>query len=252
MNQDLKILESINTEYGKLSFRLVRSYRRRTVAIYVNENADVSVFAPFFVRRDMIFDFIREKSLWIVKKIAQVKRNRSILEERRFDTGSMFLFLGNKYPLIIETDEKVRRVRIDFDGASWKIKLPLVDTLRKSPENIIKKKLIEWYKRQAKEMLPGRVFYYSRVVGVEPSNIAVKTQKRLWGNCDYAAKIIRLNWQIILAPIEVIDYVVVHEICHLIFPNHSKNFWHKVGEILPKYKENRKWLREHYSDMAIL
>ncbi len=251
MNSNLKNLESISTEYGRISFRLVRSHRRKTVAIHVNENADVSVLAPFFIKQDMIFDFIREKSCWIVNKIEEVKKRQIFLEKRRFDNGFMFLFLGHKYPLIVVEDEnRSKHARIDFDGTAWTIKLPY--TIQDRREDIIKKKLIGWYKIQAKELLPSRVFYYSRIIGVESVNkIVVKTQKRLWGNCDYTAKIIRLNWQIILAPLKVIDYVVVHEICHLIFPNHSRRFWRKVGEIFPQYKESRRWLREHYMEMSL-
>jgi hypothetical protein len=88
-------------------------------------------------------------------------------------------------------------------------------------------------------------------MGVEPKKIAVRTQKRLWGCCDYHTQTIHLNWQIILSPIRVIDYVVVHELCHLTVPNHSKRFWKKVEKIIPDFKRHKQWLAVNHIDMVL-
>ena len=116
----------------------------------------------------------------------------------------------------------------------------------------IKEKIVKWYRAQAEEILGVRIFHYSRILGVEPKKIAIRTQKRLWGNCDYNTKTIHLNWQIILSPLKVIDYVIVHELCHLIVPDHSRRFWKKVADVMPDFKEYKKWLRVNAHEMAPL
>ena len=112
--------------------------------------------------------------------------------------------------------------------------------------------MIQWYRRQAEEILGSRLFHYARLIGVEPKKIAVRTQKRLWGNCDYRTRTIHLNWQIVLAPLEVMDYVVVHELCHLIVPNHSKRFWQRVEKTMPDFKKHKQWLKDHAVDMVVV
>ena len=116
---------------------------------------------------------------------------------------------------------------------------------------MIKEKLIKWYRAQAEEIFGGRVFYFSRIMGLEPQKIAVKTQKRIWGSCGYHDKAISLNWQLVFAPMDVIDYVVVHELAHLDTPNHSRKFWKSVANILPDYKMRQNWLKNNRLSMKL-
>jgi len=236
--------------FGRIStYNLMRSSRRRSIAISVNETGDVSVYAPKFVSEKAIRGFIDEKSQWIVEKVGEAKKKQEIIHRRKYVDGHKFLFLGEKRELkIFEEDRK--KASIDFDQTRWAISLPL-GLSPEEKEEISRKKLIGWYKTQAKEILGGRVFHYSRIIGIEPLDIVVKTQKNLWGSCHYDKKKINLNWQIILAPIEVIDYVIVHELCHIQVPNHSKRYWKKVEKIIPQYRKYRKWLRDNTVDMRL-
>ena len=139
---------------------------------------------------------------------------------------------------------------VDFDGRCWVMKIPKE---MKAPRNakILKEKFIQWYKTQAKELLAGRVFHYARLMDVEPLEIKVKNQKRLWGSCHYHQKTLCFNWQIIMAPLSVIDYVIVHELCHLKAPNHSPRFWKLVSDVIPDYKMKHRWLKENAGRMAL-
>lgn len=205
--------------------------------------------APLAAQERRIFDFLRSKEQWILRKVREAENARAVLEQKRFENGHSFLFLGRKYPLEIFPDGG-QRVRCDFDGTKWTVRVP-ADWDQEKRHKGIRDQMALWYQAQAKEILGGRLFHFARVLGVEPKEIAIRTQKRVWGNCDYRRQRIHLNWLIILAPREVVDYVVVHELCHLLVPNHSRRFWKKVEQILPDFKSRRKWLKEHFLDMTL-
>lgn len=241
-------LHALLTKSGNISF-LLRKSRRRTMSIAINTKAQVIVSAPLFLKETEVASFIKKKSDWIVEKIQEIKKRNCSQVIKKYEEGEEFLFLGKKCKLRI-VEEKIKRSCIDFDGLTWRVSVPWQLPVQEK-ERIVKDKLVEWYRRQAEEILGGRIFHYSRILKVDPKEIAVKTQKRLWGICDYRKKIIRLNWLVILAPLDVVDYVVVHELCHLLVPNHSKVFWKKVASVYPRYKECKKWFKENASLMVL-
>ncbi len=215
----------------------------------VDEQAKVSVYVPYKASQVYVDAFIREKINWIEKCVANARQNQRIIEQKKFDHGGKFWFLGKKYPIHVKADN-LKRAVIHFDGLGWTVRVP-PDIEDERREEMIRDKLVKWYRQQAEEILGGRIFHYSRVIGVEPKKIAVRSQKRMWGCCDYTRQVIHLNWQIVLTPIRVIDYVVVHELCHLIHPNHSKRFWNKVGSVMPEYQEYRDWLRRNQTELML-
>ncbi len=228
---------------------LRRSPSRRSQEIQVNRKGQVKVSVPLNAKEDMIHRFINDKARWIIEKVAQMRREQEVLNQKKFAHGHEFLFLGQKHKVVVHQHDRVRP-QIDFDGQNWHVYLR-GGLEAENPQAAIKKLLIKWYKTQSQEILGGRIFHYARQVGVTPKKIAVRTQKRVWGNCYYHTKTINLNWQIILSPLKVIDYVVVHELCHLIFPNHSRRFWQKVQKVFPDFKEAKRWLRVNALDMIL-
>lgn len=246
----VKAVFSLKTKQGDVPFVLARSSGRRTLTISVNEHAQVHVASPFGMREKDIYAFLDEKARWIIAKVEEAQRHKDILSRKEFAHGHEFLFLGKKYKVnVVQAD--IKRSRITFDALQgWSVFVP--ESV--SPEERqahVRNKMLQWYRAQAKEILGGRIFHYSRVMGVEPKRIAVRTQKRLWGCCDYNTQTIHLNWQIILSPLRVIDYVVVHELCHLTVPSHSKRFWKKVEKFMPDFQGYRRWLQMNHLDMVL-
>ncbi|VAX37280.1 hypothetical protein MNBD_UNCLBAC01-401 [hydrothermal vent metagenome] len=240
---------SIDFGNEQIFFTLKKSSRRQTLAITINEKAQVNVAVPFSVAEKDIQAFVYERGDWILEKLRDLQKNKALIDSKQFDHNHAFLFLGKKYKIyVIEGDVKL--CRIDFDGRRWNITIPvgLKDSERRKK---IRDKFMQWYRTQAQEILGGRLFHYGRILGREPKKIVVKTQKRMWGCCNYHTQTIYLNWQIILSPLNVVDYVVVHELCHLFHPNHSQKFWNKVEKILPDYKERRKWLKDNFFEMVL-
>ena len=243
----IKTAESFQSEIIDFDYTLSRSCGRRTLSIGIDEQARVQVSVPFRTPLQEIHAFLTEKAAWIEKCIRMAKANQEVLSEKKYEHGAQFLFLGKKFPLSVAEDN-LKRSRIEFDSQGWRISLP--QGLGNKAE-LVQQKLRQWYKTQAQEILGAKAFQFARDIGVAPKSIQIRNQKRLWGCCDWNKQSITLNWQIILAPIPVVDYVIIHELCHLIHPNHGKRFWNKVGKYMPHYQENRKWLRDNQIELML-
>ena len=114
----------------------------------------------------------------------------------------------------------------------------------------VKRALIEWYLEHAEEKIRERVNRFAPLIGKWPVSIKIKNQEKRWGSCSRSG-IIRFNWKIIMAPISVMDYVIVHELCHLIYPHHSSQFWQKVQSIIPDYEKKRHWLKGNGLNLSL-
>lgn len=237
------------TSRGQVNFLLKRSSARRSLVISVGLDAKVEVAAPFSMPEKDINDFIKVKTDWLFDKIGEAQRHCKTIQRKSYSNGERFLFLGRKYPLKV-IERKIKRAHVSFFDQILHVTLP-VGLEGQEAEEEIRKKLFQWYRKQAEEVLGGRIFHFSKQVGAEPKTIAVRAHRRVWGNCDFNTKTIHLNWQIILAPMSVIDYIVVHELCHLLVPNHSKKFWKTVENVLPDYKDRKRWLRDNWADMVL-
>ena len=217
--------------YGKqltmLPDQIIRS-KRKTLSISINENAELIVRAPNRISDQKIQDFINEKENWIT-------RNQSVVKARDEDTAkdkNMLLYLGTLFPLKTDNDAK----KISFNGEEF-----LAGLQNKEKTN---KSLKTWYKNKFKEVAVPRLFYFAKKHNLQVNQVRIKEQKTLWGSCS-SRNNINLNFLLIMAPLKVIDYVIIHELAHTIHKNHSVNFWNAVEEIMPNYKEAKRWLKEN-------
>ena len=112
------------------------------------------------------------------------------------------------------------------------------------------KRLEAIYRKAAREYFPKRVSHYAHMLGVTYGKISIRDQKTRWGSCSSEGNL-SFNWRLILAPPDVLDYVVIHELCHRKEMNHSKEFWALVESLMPDYKERRKWLRENGKNLTL-
>jgi len=207
--------------------QIIRS-KRKTLSISINENAELIVRAPKRISDQKIQDFINEKENWITK-------NQSVIKARAEDTAkdkNMLLYLGTLFPLTTDNDAK----KISFNGEEF-----LADLQNKEKTN---KSLKTWYKNKFKEVAVPRLFYFAEKHNLQVNQVRIKEQKTLWGSCS-SRNNINLNFLLIMAPLKVIDYVIIHELAHTIHKNHSVNFWNAVEEIMPNYKEAKRWLKEN-------
>lgn len=231
-------------QYGnrKINFEIKRGNRKKTVAIHVNSTATVTVLSPRYLDEEKIRSFVQKKAHWIIEKQEIMKKNRDSNSVKEFVSGESFPYLGKYYRLKVmksftETEEKCKLVNGRF----------LVEVNGKldseGDRTAVKKALIDWYLEHAEDKIKERASRFARLIGKWPASIKIKNQEKRWGSCS-RTRIVRFNWKIIMAPISVMDYVIVHELCHLIHPHHSPHFWQKVQSIIPDYKKRRDWLKQ--------
>ena len=213
-----------------ISPQIIRS-NRKTLSLSINENSDLVVRAPHRVSDDEIQKFISEKSAWIDKKQRLIKAR---LKDNLNQYSSLqCLYLGSLYPLKIDNNSVEP---ISFDGQEF--------TIANVNRDTINLPLKSWYKKRFIEVALPRLSYFSDKHKLKVNQVRVKEQKTLWGSCS-SKNNINLNYLLIMAPMKVIDYVIVHELVHTTHKNHSAKFWQKVETIMPNYKDARYWLKEN-------
>jgi predicted metal-dependent hydrolase len=232
--------------YGQrsITFKIERSHRRKTVGIYVFPQSEVLVRAPEFLKADRIKEIIRKKAQWIIKKQELLKNQIQPYFPKEFVSGESFPYLGRNYRLkVVKSPANVNEGCKLINGRF------LVETNRDSggeeTRSAVRKILEDWYVERAKQKIPERVELYAGRIGKWPKKVEIKNHKRIWGSCS-SNGVVRFNWKIIMAPVTMVDYVIVHELCHLVYPHHSRLFWQKMGTILGDYAKRRQRLK-HYS-----
>lgn len=224
---------------SRIYYTLLRT-GRKTIGIIVDRNGEVIVRAPFRASEKQIFEVVHKKAGWIERKVNEIKTRNSELTSRQFVSGEKILYLGKEYTLeIAEKDSGEPEVFYRKDAITIFISRKLSDESRKQA---IKEALIKWYRQRFSEIVKERLGNYSLKIKAAPCKVVIKDQKTRWGSCSRKGNI-NLNWRLVMAPVEIIDYVIVHELCHLKVMNHSKEFWNLVASVLPNCCESRNWLK---------
>ncbi|ELC8442353.1 M48 family metallopeptidase [Clostridium perfringens] len=226
-----------------VEFELIRS-KRRTMSIEVLAEGEVKVRAPISIPKESILKYVKTKGKWIVEKQENAKIISSKKIKREFVDGESFMYLGEEYLLKIRYNQFLKGVSVSLIGEK------LVVDIAKYDREKIKKAIELWYREVGLKIIKERVDYYSKFYPLKPRSIRVKEQKRRWGSCTYYNDLL-FNWRCIMAPIEVLDYIVVHEMTHMIHKNHSKNYWEAVAKVMPDYKEKNNWLKANGIRMDI-
>jgi len=241
------MMDSIQYGNRRIDFKIKRVHRRRNVGIHVDPGA-VTVFSPQDLDDDKIRAIVKKKARWIIEKEERIKRNNQSNSSKEFVSGESFPYLGRCYRLkviksLLPGDRECRLVNGRFlvvvNGNSG----------GKNDGTAVRKALVGWYLAHAETKIKERVSRFAPLIGKGPSSIKIKNQTKRWGSCSRSG-IIRFNWKIVMAPISIMDYVIVHELCHLIYPHHSTKFWQKVRTIIPDYAQRRMRLKEISSQIG--
>jgi len=219
----------------RLNYQLIRSKKRRkTISLHIKEEGEIVIYAPYRTPKWEIEKFINEKESWISEKLSE--KERSITKaEKAFLPGEEFLYLGELFPLEIQDD----------NSKGYPLKLSFGKfILDKDHIEKARDLFIQWYKREAKERIGERVKYYSNRLQLFPKGVKITSAKYRWGSCSRDNRL-SFSWRIIMVPLSVIDYVLIHELVHIKEKNHSRSFWSYVESIIPDYKGHRLWLKEN-------
>ena len=166
------------------------------------------------------------------KKLAE--HNAIKEESRAFEEGERFFYLGNTYPLLYVDSHSFKGVRL-INGSF---------IIHRDNKSHAERLFVEWYKKTARGLFQERVGYYSRLSKLYPTGIKVTSGVYRYGSCS-SSDSISLSWRLIMAPPHIIDYVIVHELCHIKEKNHSHRFWDLVETIIPDYRGCKRWLKDN-------
>jgi predicted metal-dependent hydrolase len=223
-----------------LSVEVVRTKRRKTASIKIIDGS-VQVIVPEKLSNGRIEELVRKRTPWIRKKLRE--QSQAVTPKpKEYVSGESFTYLGRNYRLKVSrgTDREVK-----LKGGYLEVGLP-----KKPKDGDIRSALVEWYEQHALERLTEKTNRYAGIMGVSPNSISVRDYKARWGSCSSKGEI-SYNWRIIIAPHHIVDYVVVHELCHLKHPNHSPAYWKSVKREVSDYEVCRQWLKEHGSNLVI-
>ena len=222
-----------------IEYQLKKSPRRRTISIHIHPDCSIRVLAPSSLADEQVSTYVDSKRRWIEAKIACFRASRHLYLPKQYVNGSSFDYLGHHYRLkIISGDGRVRLM-------SGRFLVPVPETLPQSDHApFIRQQLSNWYAEHALSRMQEKTLEYAKRLDCYPGPVAVKGYRSRWGCCFADGRII-YNWRLIMAPVRVIDYVIVHELAHLKQRNHSKRFYNEVGSVVPDYKDQRQWLRHN-------
>jgi hypothetical protein len=180
------------------------------------------------------------KAPWIVEK-RKGRSERPPAPGREFVAGETFLYLGRQYRLRIEGDP-ARIGPLTLEHGWLRICVPgLLEEQHRA--GYVRAALVDWYLKQARVRLPERVAHWAEKLRVPVPRVLVREPKKRWGSC-HPSGLVRLNWRILQAPLRLVDYVVAHELCHLLHEGHGRRFWAALGAGMPDYEARRASLSE--------
>ena len=214
---------------------VIRSSRRKTATVRVQEGK-VSVTVPKSLSESHIEVLIARKAPWI-RKTLLLQREIETVKPKEYVSGESFTYLGRNYRLQVESG---KTVSVKLNPENLWVRVPGGCN---NPERV-KNALIQWYRIRAGEVLREKAERYAKVIDVTTTAVVIKAFKSSWGNCDSRGQV-KFNWKIIIAPNRIVDYLVVHELCHLKQHNHSPKFWECVESVFPDYKECNEWLKQN-------
>jgi len=219
--------------------RIIRS-NRKTIALIIKADGEIYIRAPYQASEKFIAEFIKKKTDWIIEKKALVKQR--LLENnnspKEFIEGREFLFLGKVYQLKISSS--LHHITTSDNDLLFPVEML----------NNHDYWLTIWYKRQAVNYLGKRTYDLAVQYGFHHTCVKINSAEKRWGSCSHKNSL-NFSWKLIMAEPDVIDYVIIHELCHTVIKDHSPLFWKKVAEFTPDYRKYRKWLKDNYSRMKI-
>jgi len=213
---------------------------RRDIKITVDLVNGVLIYVAKDTPENEIEDILKKRAKWIYDKQQSLNEVQTEVVKKEFVSGEKFEYLGRSYRLKVHR-EAIPDSTLKFKQGKFIAEVPhywpQIDVEAK-----LKEALIMWYRNYGIKKIHERAQYFEKIMGTEAHSIQLRTQHKRWGTCTPEGNIY-LNWRIVMAPMRVIDYIIVHELAHLRIPEHNEKFWQLIKSILPKYEESKEWLR---------
>lgn len=216
---------------SNLTYKIKRS-NRKTLSIYIEPNGDILILAPENKTDAEINLAIESKKLQIFRKIAEFNELQATKKVRELVSGESYLYLGRNYRLKFTENQD-----IPLKICQGYFSLRIMD--KKQSNQIFK----DFYRKKGLKKIAERIDLYQNQMGVSFSSIQVMELQNRWASYSKKTGSLCFNWKCMMLPINILDYVVVHELAHIKYPDHSPEFWGEVDKIIPDYHERKNWLR---------
>lgn len=226
----------IELEGRDIAFAVVRNSRSRRVRLRLDIDLVVKIVTPLRCPPLQVRDLLQPHRRWIIEHLDRLREGRYL----PLEVGSTVRFLGEDMTLALEHSNTAR---VLIEGEKLRILVPSFD------EHEIVGALQSWYRFEAASKLRERVDHWSAVLGVKSLQLTIRDQRTRWGSCSARGRL-SFSWRLILAPFDVLDYVVLHEVAHLREHNHSRRFWAIVSDNCHDHQVHRKWLRKEGPGLA--
>ena len=229
----------------QIPYSIRYSNRARKLSIKVTPSL-VEAVAPVGFPEKKLVEFVNDKRKWVFKKVEELtskEGEKRFTWPERFVTGAKIPFRGRNMKLRV-LEANVPEVRITYRNAF------IVEKPGDATEADVKRAIEKWLHNRLVDDVIDLVKQYAPRIGAKPGQVRVSKVKTRWGSCGKHGNIL-INWLLVIAPKPVLEYVVVHELCHLKHRNHFEAFWSLVGELLPDYRRSKKWLSEHGRFMVL-
>jgi predicted metal-dependent hydrolase len=222
---------------------------RETMSLSIDESLELTVTAPMTATTDDVEEVLDSRQEWILEKLYGLKEQEGPPYPKEYMSGEKLPYRGRQYPLeVVEGD--VEQPQLSFDDQTFTLCVHRFDA--DGEEVSVRRKrqaVVDWFVERAQEELPERAGRFESKLGIEETIVDVGEIEGRWGEYDEGT--VRVNWRLILAPVRIQDYVIVHELAHEIHEDHSDSFWNTVGAHIPDYEDRREWLRLNGNTLTV-
>jgi predicted metal-dependent hydrolase len=230
-------------QYGTTTIDYTVEYikGKKDVSLSVCLTEGIKLVVPEGLEPEKLEDILHKKAPWIIKKKYVLDEVAAAPPPKEYLSGEKFAYLGRHYRLKVHKSNTLKKTTLNFKQGLFIAEIP-ANMTDEEKVNKLGGLFKEWYIYQGKRKIDERLNFYCPKMELAPSKIAFKEQQKRWGTCT-AEGAIYLNWRIMMAPMSVVDYVLVHELAHLKYPDHSTKYWRFVRSILPDFEQRKEWLR---------
>jgi predicted metal-dependent hydrolase len=232
------VSRSVEFDGRRVEYALRVSSKARRLRMVIRAGSGLEVVVPRGMPLRAHEPFLREKAEWILQTLDRLRQAAPPHEAPPLADGSRLRYAGHELVLRLAAGSRAGHYRAALQGGLLQLSVPDLAQVT------IRRALEHWYRRQAETVFDERLARYNQVYQYRYARVTIKAQKTRWGSCSRQGNL-NFNWRLLLAPLPVLDYVVIHELCHLCEMNHSPRFWQLVAVTCPDYATHRRWLQTH-------
>ncbi len=228
---------------NNISYEVIRS-QRSTADIIIERDGSVLVRAPEWIDDEQVENIVESKHFWIYQSLAEWRELNATRVLREYKSGEGFLYLGRAYRLLLTSNQDTP---LQLKNGRFLLRRDLVE---RGEIAAAKAAFTDYYISSGLDRICRRVAYFSPKVGVEPNDADVRELGHRWASCSPAGNL-AFHWKCMMAPQTIIDYIVVHELCHFHHRDHTDAFWNEVDKVMPDFRERKEWLRKNGAGLEI-